>query len=105
MLQQTTVAAATPYFRRFTERWPEVGALAAAEEGEVLAAWAGLGYYARARNLVACARRVASPAGGGFPTPKVSCARCPASAPTRPRRSRRSPSTGPRWWSTATWSG
>jgi A/G-specific adenine glycosylase len=66
MLQQTTVAAAAPYFRRFTERWPEVGALAAAEEGEVLTAWAGLGYYARARNLVACARAVAA-GGGPFP--------------------------------------
>jgi A/G-specific adenine glycosylase len=65
MLQQTTVAAVTGYFRRFTERWPTVEALAAAEDGEVMAAWAGLGYYARARNLIACARAVA--ARGGFP--------------------------------------
>ena len=60
MLQQTTVAAVKPYFEAFTARWPTVGALAAAPEDEVMAAWAGLGYYARARNLVACAREVAA---------------------------------------------
>ncbi|MFN3615729.1 MAG: A/G-specific adenine glycosylase, partial [Rubrimonas sp.] len=65
MLQQTTVAAVTGYFLRFTERWPDVHALAAAPREEVLAAWAGLGYYARARNLHACAQAVA--ARGGFP--------------------------------------
>ena len=59
MLQQTTVTAVIPYFERFLSRFPTVAALAAAEEGEVLAAWAGLGYYARARNLHACARQVA----------------------------------------------
>ena len=67
MLQQTTVAAVRPYFEKFTERWPTVDALAAAEEGEVMAAWAGLGYYARARNLIACARTVANELGGRFP--------------------------------------
>ena len=66
MLQQTTVAAVKPYFEAFTARWPDVAALAAAPEADVLAAWAGLGYYARARNLIACARRVAE-AGGAFP--------------------------------------
>ncbi len=66
MLQQTTVAAVIPYFERFTGRWPTVTALAAADEGEVMAAWAGLGYYARVRNLVACARAVAA-RGGVFP--------------------------------------
>jgi A/G-specific adenine glycosylase len=66
MLQQTTVAAVIPYFRRFTERWPTVEALAAAPDEEVMAAWAGLGYYARARNLLACARAVAA-MGGRFP--------------------------------------
>lgn len=66
MLQQTTVAAVIPYFERFTARWPTVEALAAADEGAVMAAWAGLGYYARARNLIACARAVAA-AGGRFP--------------------------------------
>ncbi len=67
MLQQTTVPHATPYFLEFTRRWPTVGALAAAEDAEVMAAWAGLGYYARARNLIACARAVASGYGGVFP--------------------------------------
>ncbi|MEH3107396.1 MAG: A/G-specific adenine glycosylase [Sphingomonas fennica] len=67
MLQQTTTAAVAPYFRRFTDRWPTVSALAAADEGDVMAAWAGLGYYARARNLIACARAVATDHGGRFP--------------------------------------
>ena len=66
MLQQTTVAAVKPYFEAFTRRWPDVAALAAASEDDVMAAWAGLGYYSRARNLVKCARAVA--ARGGFPT-------------------------------------
>mgnify|MGYP002779545472 CR=1 FL=1 len=67
MLQQTTVPHATPYFLDFTTRWPTVDALAAAEDGAVMAAWAGLGYYARARNLLACARVVAERHGGRFP--------------------------------------
>ena len=66
MLQQTTTAAVAPYFAEFTRRWPDVEALAGADEAEVLAAWAGLGYYARARNLIACARAVAD-RGGVFP--------------------------------------
>jgi A/G-specific adenine glycosylase len=66
MLQQTTVAAVKSYFHRFTTRWPTVQALAAADEADVMGAWAGLGYYARARNLIACARAVAA-AGGHFP--------------------------------------
>jgi A/G-specific adenine glycosylase len=66
MLQQTTVAAVKSYFAEFTRRWPTVGALAAADEGEVMGAWAGLGYYARARNLRACAQEVAA-RGGQFP--------------------------------------
>ncbi|MEM7666227.1 MAG: A/G-specific adenine glycosylase [Pseudomonadota bacterium] len=65
MLQQTTVAAVKPYFEKFTTTWPSVTDLAAAGEDEVMAAWAGLGYYSRARNLVKCAREVA--ARGGFP--------------------------------------
>ena len=65
MLQQTTVAAVRPYFEAFTARWPTVQTLAAAPEEEVMAAWAGLGYYARARNLIACARTVS--AIGAFP--------------------------------------
>lgn len=67
MLQQTTVAAVTAYFNAFTARWPTVEALAAAPAEDVLAAWAGLGYYARARNLIACARAVAIEHGGRFP--------------------------------------
>ena len=67
MLQQTTVPHATPYFLKFTDRWPTVSDLAAEADGEVMAAWAGLGYYARARNLLACARAVAAEQGGVFP--------------------------------------
>jgi A/G-specific adenine glycosylase len=67
MLQQTTVPHAIPYFLEFTRRWPRVEDLAAADEGAVMAAWAGLGYYARARNLIACARAVAREHGGVFP--------------------------------------
>lgn len=67
MLQQTTVAAVRPYFEKFTARWPNVEALAAADEAELMAAWAGLGYYARARNLIACARSVVADHGGHFP--------------------------------------
>ena len=67
MLQQTTVPHATPYFLAFVRRWPRVADLAAAEDGEVMGAWAGLGYYARARNLLACARAVAARHGGVFP--------------------------------------
>src|SRR5215475_5001114 len=67
MLQQTTVATVGDYFRRFVERWPTVEALADAPLDAVLSAWAGLGYYARARNLHACARAVATEHGGRFP--------------------------------------
>ena len=67
MLQQTTVPHAIPYFLKFTARWPTVSALAAEDDGEVMAAWAGLGYYARARNLLACARAVARDHDGRFP--------------------------------------
>jgi len=67
MLQQTTVAAVIPYFTRFTERWPTVEALAAEDDAEVMAAWAGLGYYSRVRNLIACARAVVAEHGGRFP--------------------------------------
>lgn len=67
MLQQTTVQAVGPYFARFVERWPTVAALAAADDDAVMAAWAGLGYYARARNLLKCARAVVERHGGTFP--------------------------------------
>ncbi|SIO21466.1 A/G-specific adenine glycosylase [Vannielia litorea] len=65
MLQQTTVAAVKDYFATFTRLWPTVEALAAAKDEDVMARWAGLGYYARARNLLKCARAVAER--GGFP--------------------------------------
>ena len=64
MLQQTTVAAVAAYYRRFLALWPTVEALAAADDADVMGEWAGLGYYARARNLLKCARVVA---GSGFP--------------------------------------
>ena len=67
MLQQTTVKTAAPYYARFLQRWPTVAALAAAPLDDVLRAWAGLGYYARARNLHACARAVVARHGGVFP--------------------------------------
>ena len=66
MLQQTSVATVIPRFERFTARWPTIEALAAATDEEILGEWAGLGYYARARNLIACAREVARR--GTFPT-------------------------------------
>ena len=68
MLQQTTVTAVQAYFAAFTARWPDVAALAAADDADVMQAWAGLGYYARARNLLACARAVVRDHGGRFPS-------------------------------------
>ncbi|HEY5820120.1 MAG TPA: A/G-specific adenine glycosylase [Mesorhizobium sp.] len=67
MLQQTTVEAVKPFYRKFLERWPTVGALAAAEGDEVMKAWAGLGYYSRARNLKKCAEVLAGLPGAAFP--------------------------------------
>ena len=67
MLQQTTVQAVGNYYRKFLSLWPDVEALADASQDDVLAAWAGLGYYARARNLHAAAKRVAHEMGGKFP--------------------------------------
>ena len=67
MLQQTTVVVVKAYFQKFTKIWPNVFELAAANDSEVMAAWAGLGYYARARNLLKCARKVVSDFGGQFP--------------------------------------
>ncbi len=67
MLQQTTVASVGPYYVRFIGRWPTVTALANAKDADVMAAWAGLGYYARARNLLACARTVRDRHAGRFP--------------------------------------
>jgi A/G-specific adenine glycosylase len=81
MLQQTTVPHATPYFLKFTARWPTVGDLAAEANGEVMAAWAGLGYYARARNLLACARAVARDHGGVFPDTEAGLRALPGLGP------------------------
>jgi A/G-specific adenine glycosylase len=80
MLQQTVVASAKPYFAAFTVRWPSVSALAAAPDAEVMAAWAGLGYYARARNLLACARAVAA-MGGRFPEDEAELLKLPGIGP------------------------
>lgn len=67
MLQQTTVVTVGDYFQRFVTRWPNVTDLARADDAEVMAEWAGLGYYARARNLLKCARVIADNMGGIFP--------------------------------------
>ncbi|PLL14669.1 A/G-specific adenine glycosylase [Tabrizicola sp. TH137] len=81
MLQQTTVAAVRDYFRRFTDRWPTVGDLAAAADSEVMGEWAGLGYYARARNLLACARAVVRDHGGVFPVTREGLLTLPGIGP------------------------
>ena len=81
MLQQTTVPHATPYFLDFLRRWPTVTALAEAEDGDVMAAWAGLGYYARARNLLACARAVVRDHGGRFPSDEAGLRSLPGLGP------------------------
>ncbi len=81
MLQQTTVAAVKAYYARFTLLWPDVRALAAAEDGAVMAEWAGLGYYARARNLLACARAVVERHGGVFPADLASLRALPGIGP------------------------
>ena len=81
MLQQTTVAAVRAYFLRFTLRWPDVTALAMAEDGDVMGEWAGLGYYARARNLLKCARVVADEHDGQFPEDHDALLRLPGIGP------------------------
>jgi A/G-specific adenine glycosylase len=81
MLQQTTTAHAAPYFLGFTRRWPTVRALAKADDGALMAAWAGLGYYARARNLIACARVVAGDLGGVFPATEAGLRELPGIGP------------------------
>ena len=106
MLQQTTVKAVAPYYAKFLQRFPTVADLAAAPLDEVLKAWAGLGYYARARNLHACARARGRAARRQLPEHRSSAARnCLASARIPPRQSRRSRSANARVRSTATSSG
>lgn len=79
MLQQTTVAAVKAYFARFMELWPDVAALAAARDEDVMGEWAGLGYYARARNLLKCARVVAET--GAFPETREALISLPGIGP------------------------
>lgn len=81
MLQQTVVAAVIPYFQDFTSRWPDVHALAAANDADVMAAWAGLGYYARARNLLKCARVICRDYGGRFPNDHAALLKLPGIGP------------------------
>ena len=81
MLQQTTVAAVKTYFMAFTTRWPTVTDLANAKDADVMGAWAGLGYYARARNLLKCARVVAGDLGGVFPTTREGLLTLPGIGP------------------------
>lgn len=81
MLQQTTVAAVIPYFEKFTARWPDIMALASADDADVMAEWAGLGYYARARNMLKCARLVVDEHGGSFPQEEDMLRRLPGIGP------------------------
>ncbi|WP_299780254.1 A/G-specific adenine glycosylase [uncultured Roseobacter sp.] len=81
MLQQTTVATVKDYFHRFTARWPTVGDLAAAEDADVMGEWAGLGYYARARNLLKCARAVVADHDGQFPADHAALLKLPGIGP------------------------
>lgn len=81
MLQQTTVAAVKDYFLHFTSRWPTVNDLAAAKDADVMGEWAGLGYYARARNLLKCARVIANDFDGVFPTSYEALLKLPGIGP------------------------
>ncbi len=81
MLQQTTVATVRDYFQRFTARWPTVADLAAAEDADVMGEWAGLGYYARARNLLKCARVVVQDHGAKFPADHATLLTLPGIGP------------------------
>ena len=81
MLQQTTVAAVREYWRKFMDLWPTVADLAAADDADVMAAWAGLGYYARARNLLKCARAVVADHGGQFPETREALLALPGIGP------------------------
>jgi len=81
MLQQTTVATVGPYFMRFLTQWPDVAALAAAPREELLRAWAGLGYYTRARNLHACAQIIVADHGGRFPDNEAALRALPGIGP------------------------
>ncbi len=81
MLQQTTVAAVKDYFNRFITRWPTVADLAAADDADVMGEWAGLGYYARSRNLLKCARVIVAEHGGVFPRTREALLALPGIGP------------------------
>jgi A/G-specific adenine glycosylase len=81
MLQQTTVAAVIPYFEKFVARWPDFSALESAPDADVMAAWAGLGYYSRARNLLKCAQAVVSEHGGRLPNTATELTKLPGIGP------------------------
>ena len=81
MLQQTVVATVIPYFNAFIRRWPDINALAAADEDEVMKAWAGLGYYARARNMLKAARLICQDYGGQFPQTEEELVKLPGIGP------------------------
>ena len=100
MLQQTLVATVIPYFLEFTRRWPDVGSLAAAPLDDVLAAWAGLGYYARARNLHAPPGSWRNIVTSSSPKIRWRCSNCRASDPTPPVQLRHWLMDDRRWLST-----
>lgn len=81
MLQQTTVPHAAPYYEKFLMMWPTVGDLAAAPDAQVMAEWAGLGYYSRARNLIKCARAVVRDHDGRFPSTEAELLTLPGFGP------------------------
>ncbi len=95
ILQQTRVAQGMDYYLRFTERFPNVASLAAADEDSVLKLWQGLGYYSRARNLHAAARQVMEQFGEIFRRNSKTCGRCAAWATTRQPPFARWPMTCP----------
>ena len=96
MLQQTNVTTVKPYFEKFLRLFPRVEDLAAAPDTDVMAAWAGLGYYSRARNLLKCARLIHTDYQGEFPDTQDALLALPGIGPyTRRRRLRPSPSTAP----------
>jgi len=81
MLQQTTTTTVAPYFAHFLARWPSLSALAAAPDADIMGAWAGLGYYARARNLLACARATVTRHGGHLPITEAELLTLPGIGP------------------------
>ena len=91
MLQQTVVATVIPYFEEFRMRWPTIHALASASEEAVMQKWAGLGYYARARNMHKAAKVISQDYKGQFPRMERACLLCQALALTQQQRFKPSP--------------